>query len=139
MKEIPQFTDYFVTDLLARASMTLEKAANEDFAKVEQFTLKGLRKVMDGGPLLDPLVLLFLRDQIFELGYVTEDKLPETIKAFFDLLMGYALVFKRSPDYYLCLDLLKIAKKTLTLVDVHLAKFVEKASLVTDLFASKLV
>ena len=35
MKEIPEFKNYFVTDLLTRASMTLEKAANEDFAKIE--------------------------------------------------------------------------------------------------------
>lgn len=53
--------------------------------------------------------------------------------------MGYALVFKRQPDYYLCLDNLRMAKKTLSLVDEHLAKFAEKESLVTDLFGSKLV
>lgn len=53
--------------------MTLEKAASEDFAKLEQFTLKNLRKVMEGSPLLDPLVLLFLKDKIFELEYIAEE------------------------------------------------------------------
>ena len=57
--------------------------------------MKTLRKVMDNSPMLDPLNLLFLRDQIFELSYVEEDKLPEMIKAFFDILMAYILLFKR--------------------------------------------
>ena len=73
--------------------------------------------------MLDPLNLLFLRDQIFELSYVEEEKLPEMIKAFFDILIAYILLFKRQPDFFLCLDLLKLAKKTLALVDEHLDKF----------------
>ena len=68
MKQIPQFTDYFLTDLFTRAQMTLKKAAESDFEKIEQFTLKTLRKVMEGAPLLDPLNLLFLREKVFELG-----------------------------------------------------------------------
>ena len=75
--------------------MTLKKAAESDFEKIEQFTLKTLRKVMEGAPLLDPLNLLFLREKVFELGYASEERLPEVIKAFFDLTIGYALVFKR--------------------------------------------
>ena len=67
--------------------------------------------------MLDPLNLLFLRDQVFELSYIEEEKLPEMIKAFFDILMAYILLFKRQADFFLCLDLLKLAKKTLALVD----------------------
>ena len=50
---------------------------------------------MDGTPLLDPLVLLFLRDKIFELEYIAEETLAESIKAFFDLSLSYAIIFKR--------------------------------------------
>ena len=139
MKQIPQFANYFLNDLFARARMTLAKAAETDFEKLEQFTLKGLRKVMDGAPLLDPLNLIFLREKVFELGYVAEDQLPETIKAFFDLLIGYALVFKRQTDYFICLDNLKMAKKTLALVGDNLAKFAEKDELLTDLFSGRLI
>ena len=139
MKQIPQFTDYFLTDLFTRAQMTLKKAAESDFEKIEQFTLKTLRKVMEGAPLLDPLNLLFLREKVFELGYASEERLPEVIKAFFDLTIGYALVFKRQPDYFICLDNLRAAKKTLQLINDNLAKFVEKEQLLTEIFSGKLI
>jgi len=59
MKEIPEFTSYFVKDFLKRASSTLEKCAIDDFSKLGEFSLKTLRKAMDGSPMLDPLNLLF--------------------------------------------------------------------------------
>ena len=95
MKGVPEFKSYFVKDLFTRAKMTFEKAASDNFGKLDLFSMKTLRKVMDGSPMLDPLNLLFLRDQIFELSYVEEEKLPEMIKAFFDILMAYILLFKR--------------------------------------------
>ena len=119
--------------------MTLEKAASEDFKEIEKFQIKSLRKVMEGSPVLDPFNLLFLRQQIFDLEYVEEAQLPEMIKAFFDLQMSYALVFKRNPDYFICLDILKMAKKSLSLFDTHMAKFVGKESLLEQLFSSKLL
>ena len=53
--------------------MTLSKAAEADFANLEHFSLADLRRVMDGNPLLDPLNLIFLREKVFELGFVPED------------------------------------------------------------------
>lgn len=139
MKKIPQFSSYFVKDLLMRASMTLEKAATEDFKDLGNFSIRNLRKAMDGSPLLDPLNLLFLREQVFDLELIEDEQIPEMIKAFFDLHMSYAIVFKRQDDYFICLDILKMAKKTISLFDTHLAKFVGKESLLEGLFSSKLL
>ena len=73
MKHIPQFSFYFLNDLFARARVTLSKAAEADFANLEHFSVKDLRRVMDGHPLLDPLNLIFLREKVFELGFVPEN------------------------------------------------------------------
>ena len=107
MKDIPGFTAYFVEDLLKRAATTLKKCAEEDFAHLDQFTLRKLRKAMGDQPPLDPLNLLFFKEQIYGLGYVAEAEMPAMLKATFDLLMSYALVFKRRDDYFLGLELLK--------------------------------
>lgn len=53
--------------------------------------------------------------------------------------MSYAIIFKRTPDYYICLDFLRMAKKTLSLVNDNLDKFVAKESILSDLFSSKLI
>lgn len=110
MMEIPKFKEYFVSDLLERAQLTLEKAASNDFEMLNQFTCQTLRKPMQGSHMLDPMNLLFFHSKIFELGYVEEGKLADILKVFFDLLLSYALVFKQKVDYQIGIDLLKTVK-----------------------------
>lgn len=59
------------------------------------------------------------------------------LKATFDLLMGYSLVFKQNVDFYINLNLLKMAKKVLAQINDNLALFLEKEELITDLFSNK--
>lgn len=65
---------------------------------------------MHGSLMLDPMNLLFFFEKIFELGYVEEAKLADMLKVFFDLILGYALVFKQRADYKIGIDLLKALK-----------------------------
>jgi hypothetical protein len=115
MKDISGFRSYFVTDLFNRALSTLERCANKEFEKMGMFTLKQLRKATDGIKALDPLNLLFFNKLIVDLGYVEEGNLSKTAKSFFDLSIGYAMIFNQSEDYWLCLDLLKMAKHNMSI------------------------
>jgi hypothetical protein len=142
MGTIDGFKQYFVKDLGLRAKRTLEQAATDNFAQLEKFQLKSLRKAMEGKPMLDPLNLLFLGESIFELGYVSsedEAELCKMTKFMFDLCLAYALVFTREREFYINLDLLKMAKKLLGNLDEHLAELAKNESLLTDLFSSKLI
>ena len=60
MGSIDGFKQYFIKDLCQRAKRTLEQAASDNFAQLDKFQLKTLRKAMEGKPMLDPLNLLFL-------------------------------------------------------------------------------
>lgn len=119
--------------------MTLEKAADNDFDKLSQFSIQTLRKPMAGSPMLDPMNLLFFFERIVELDFIEETKLPETLKAFFDCLVGYALVFSLRADYHEGIELLKAAKHTFTLIDSNLGAFDSKADILTEVFSSKLL
>ena len=94
MKEIPGYSAFFVKDLFIRAASTLKKCAKDDFKNLSLFKVRDLRKVMEDSPLLDPFNLFFFKDQILQLGYIAESDLPVTLKALFDLLMSYMMVFK---------------------------------------------
>ena len=94
MKKIPDFCAFFVQDLFKRAESTLKKCAEEDFKNLIEFNVRNLRKVMDGAPFLDPFNLLFIKDQLFKLGYIDETDLPVTLKSIFDILLGYTMVFR---------------------------------------------
>ena len=52
---------------------------------------------------------------MLELGYIDDGNLSKTVKTFFDLSIGYSLVFKQSEDYWICLDLLKMAKTNMSI------------------------
>lgn len=58
------------------------------------FTLKQLRKAVEGNKLLDPLNLLYFNEMLLELDFIEEGNLSKTVKTFFDLAIGYALIFK---------------------------------------------
>jgi len=121
----------------------LEQASANNFDQLDKFKLKTLRKAMEGKPLLDPLNLLFLGDQVFELGFVSETdeaELCTLTKQMFDLCMAYSLVFTRETEFYINLDLLKMAKKLLGKLDAHLPALAENhEAILKDLFSSKLI
>lgn len=107
MKGVPGFRSYFAQDLINRARSTLERASDDDFAKLDQFTLKTFRKATEGISALDPHNLSFFAKLLLDLGYVDEAAMCKTALALFDLTLGYALVFKKHEDYFLSLDLFK--------------------------------
>lgn len=80
---------------------------------------------------------------ILDVGYVEEGNLSKTVKTFFDLSIGYALVFKQSEDYWLCLDLLKMAKQNMSIFQDNLFKDVQSIDqdeeLCNNIFKSKLI
>lgn len=143
MKDIAGFRTYFLSDLFARAMQTLEKAANKDFDKLEWFTLKQLRRATEGARMLDPLNLLYLNDLIFDLKYVEEGDLSKTSKKLFDLALGYSMIFKQNEDYFLCIDLLKMAHRNLTYFHEHLftdpQAIDQDEELCNELFKQKLI
>ena len=53
--------------------------------------------------------------------------------------LGYALVFKLQTEYFISLDLLKMAKQSLSLAEDQLDVLVQNDSLLISLFNSKLV
>jgi hypothetical protein len=59
---------------------------------------------------------------VVDLGYIDEGNLCKTVKTFFDLAIGYALIFKQSEDYWICLDLLKMAKRNMSIFEENLFK-----------------
>ena len=107
MKGVPGFRSYFAQDLINRARSTVERASDDDFAKLDMFTLKTFRKATEGISALDPHNLTFFANTILELGYVDEGAKCKTALALFELTLGYALIFKKHEDYYLSLGLFK--------------------------------
>ena len=107
MKGVPGFRSYFAQDLINRARSTVERASDDDFAKLDMFTLKTFRKATEGISALDPHNLTFFANTILELDYVDEGAKCKTALALFELTLGYALIFKKYEDYYLSLDLFK--------------------------------
>ena len=107
MKGVPGFRSYFAQDLINRARSTLERASDDDFAKLDQFTLKTFRKATEGIAALDPHNLTFFAKLVLDLGYVDDGAQCKTAVALFELCLGYALVFKKYEDYYLSIDLFK--------------------------------
>ena len=87
----PSFVAFFVSDLIQRAKATLEALNTEDEASGKNYTAN----VDENIKVLDPLVLIFLQEKIFELGYTEScpKQLPELIKAFFDMFMSYSIIF----------------------------------------------
>ena len=67
----------------------------------------------------------------------------KTVKTFFDLAIGYALIFKQQNDYWICLDLLKMAKRNMSIFDENL--FIDPQAIDRDeelcnaIFKSKLL
>ena len=113
MKEISGFKQFFVNDLLKRGQLTVEKASEDAYEKLSQFNFRSLRKVTEGIPALDPLNLIFFVKQIIDLNYIEENKCTKVIKAFFDLSIGYAFIFKKQADFFIGLELIKTAKLSL--------------------------
>ena len=60
-------------------------------------------------------------------------------KFMFDLNIAFALVFTREREFYINLDLLKMAKKLLGNLDEQLEELAKQEPLVTNLFSSKLI
>ena len=60
-------------------------------------------------------------------------------KRMFDLSMAYALVFTREREFYINLDLLKMAKKLLGNLDDQLEELAKHEPMLMDLFSSKLI
>ena len=143
MGEIEGFKSYFIADLMSRGKVTLQKAAENEYEHIDQFKLKRLRKAMESKPMLDPFNLVYLGNSIIELGYVSESDMPvfcATIKSLFDLYLGFILLFTQSSvEYWVNLELLKLMKKQLGLVDKHLGAFEDKENILKDIFSSKLL
>ena len=139
MKDVPDFKSYFVKDFFKRGQLTLAKAAHEDFDKLDSFGRDKYRVVMQDSESLDPFNIIFFGQKIFELNLIEDNALPETIAAFFDMCLGYSLVFKRSSDFYLNLELLKLVKKGLNLMDNNLAKFADKQAVLDKVYQNKLL
>ena len=98
MKDIPGFKGYFVSDLMKRAAKTLTDSLTA--FENEPAKLKSYMKQLKDAKTLDPLVLIFLREQVFELGYIENcQKKPEVVKAFFDIFLSYTVVFLDDEDY----------------------------------------
>ena len=51
---------------MKRGQLTLEKASEESFTKLNQFTVRNLRKATEGVPALDPLSLIYFMKEIIE-------------------------------------------------------------------------
>ena len=59
---------------MKRGQLTLEKASEESFTKLNQFTVRNLRKATEGVPALDPLSLIYFMKEIIELEYIKNDE-----------------------------------------------------------------
>ena len=96
---------------------------------------------MEDQPLLDPLNLLFFKEQIFQLGYIEETDLPQMLKTTFELLLCYTFIFfkKESQDYFINRDLLKESKKMISEINKNLGSYVDNEKCLKQLFNSKLI
>ena len=128
-KGMPGFCDYFLNDFMARARNTLQKAAEDDFSKVNDFKTRNLRKAMGGAIMLDPLNLLELQPLLFSLDIVPEEKFAVILKTCFDLLLCYSLLFKTREDYFTGARLLRQTKKLFVTISQNLDKFENKPEL----------
>lgn len=147
-EQIPGFKTYFFKDLLKRGQLTLQKAAENDFAALEEFRIRNLRKVMRDTRSLDPLCLIqfvkiILEMQYFKVAEPGNSGRPQmTLKALFDLSLGYALVFKHKFDFQNGLELLKVAKQCLLVLQQQLfdqGSLEQDERLCVELFNSRLV
>ena len=59
------------------------------------------------------LNLIFFVKQIIEQDYIEDNQCTKVIKAFFDLSMGYAFIFKKQVDFFMGLELIKTANLSL--------------------------
>ena len=70
---------------------------------------------------------------------MTEESAPEQMITLFELLLSYAMIFKREEDFFISLDLFKSAKALIGHISKNLDKVETKEKLVNALLSSKLV
>lgn len=95
MKQKDKFCTFFVNDLLTKAKNFLIWAA-------EQETMLTMRKVVDeeiNQLFLDPRNLIYFGRMIFEQGYVAQPDVLRVANALFDILIGYALIYRSPEDF----------------------------------------
>ena len=90
-----KFRSSLYQDLLRRADNTIDAIRRDDFTELQSYNLKDLRKLSKLSNVLDPLNLLFLSRQLFEMtNYLNAAQRGQMAKVLFDLHLGFAIVFK---------------------------------------------
>jgi hypothetical protein len=94
-----KFRSAFYQDLLRRADQTIDAVRRDDYTELQSYNLKDLRKLSKLPNVLDPLNLLFLSRQLFEMGqFLNSAQRGQMAKVLFDLHLGFAIVFKDEQD-----------------------------------------
>ncbi len=82
---------------------------------------------------------MYLSKAIIDEGLVAEADLLPTVKNFFDILLGYALIFRGSEDYEVTHDLFDALLANLQILETQIAVLATKADLLKEFFNSKLM
>jgi hypothetical protein len=95
MKDIPSFCSSLVSDLFKRAEMTIKDIFKDGEGKIVTATYKSyIEEGLKTKKIMDPLVLIFLFNNVLEQEYVKNNELePEVFKAFFDVFVSYTVTF----------------------------------------------
>ena len=137
MQDVNGFKAAFLNDLLQRAKAFIsfwigEGASTEVYARF-------FRHKAEAKAWLDPASLLFFSRLVLEKDMAEGESRLTTIKSFFDITLGYALLFTDSSEYHLTQELLGHAIYLLNLLDENLEALAEQETILKDLFSSKLL
>lgn len=116
MKSDANFSKFFVENLMQRAKNFLVETITED-GMCSMRNVRSERKFDQ--QILDAHNLIFFGKVIFDEGFIAaEDKL-RVANSLFDIMLGYALIYRSPEDYQLTHDLLKALMVNLTVIESH--------------------
>lgn len=116
-----------VNDLFKRASDTIKSLAEGDYSKVisrNPFKLtQHFRSESKVEAILDPTNLILLTTQFIEQKFVSDDELPRSLIAFFDLTNIYSLLFSSDNKSLIKMNLHKHAIYLVRKIEENLELF----------------
>ena len=141
-KGTPLIKNFLLVDYFKRARETIQKVSREDFAHYlndKVWLVKNFRAKVELEAYLDPMNLLLLSTQFIEQSYIEDAKLPETLIAFIDLDLIYAMLLSHDHLSRVSLLLIKQAKYHIRKVSENLELFRGKNILIKDLLSNGLL
>jgi hypothetical protein len=135
-----KFRSSLYQDLLRRADNTIDAIRRDDFTELQSYNLKDLRKLSKLSNVLDPLNLLFLSRQLFEMtNYLNAAQRGQMAKVLFDLHLGFAIVFKDDQDAVVSQQLLVGAVWTLEEMQKQLKSLKNEQAIMQDLHTNSML